>query len=87
MATANIDEYRGIGVYKEKGYIPYDLHDQYNNENWSLSKTLEYAFDDYCIAEMAKKMGKEDIAKQFYTRAANYKNVYNPATSFMHRAT
>ena len=83
VATANIDEYRGIGVYKEKGYIPYDLHDQYNNENWSLSKTLEYAFDDYCIAEMAKKMGKEDIAKQFYARAANYKNVYNPATSFM----
>ena len=83
VATANIDEYRGIGVHKKKGYIPYDLHDQYNNENWSLSKTLEYAFDDYCIAEMAKKMGKEDIAKQFYARAANYKNVYNPATSFM----
>lgn len=83
VATANIDEYRGIGVYKEKGYIPYDLHDQYNNENWSLSKTLEYAFGDYCIAEMAKKMGKEDIAKQFYARSQNYKNVYNPATSFM----
>lgn len=83
VATANLDHYRGIGLYKEKGYIPYNIKDEYNAENWSLSKTLEYAFDDYCIAEMAKKMGKTDIADQFYTRAGYYKNVYNPATSFM----
>ena len=83
VKTANIDEYRGIGVYKEKGYIPYDMHDPYNNDGWSLSKTLEYAFDDYCIAKMAEKMGKEDIAKDFYARSQNYRNVYNPATSFM----
>ena len=83
VATANLDHYRGIGVYKEKGYIPYDLHDQYNTENWSLSKTLEYAFDDYCIAAMAEKMGKKDIADTFYKRAENYKNVFNPVTSFM----
>lgn len=83
VKTANLDGYRGIGVYKEKGYIPYDMTDEYNAENWSLSKTLEYAFDDYCIAEMAKKMGKEDIAATFYARSQNYKNVFNPATSFM----
>lgn len=83
VATANLDHYRGIGLYKEKGYIPYNIKDEYNTENWSLSKTLEYTFDDFCIAEMAKKMGKEDIAKEFYTRAGYYKNVYNPATSFM----
>ena len=41
----------------------------------------EYNFDDYCIAEMAKKMGKQDIADEFYKRSQNYKNVYNPATS------
>lgn len=81
--TANIDEYRGIGVYKEKGYIPYDLTDPYNSENWSLSKTLEYAYDDYCIAKMAEKMGEKSIADTFYTRSQNYKNVYNPVTSFM----
>lgn len=83
VKTANIDEYRGIGVYKQKGYIPYDMHDPYNNDGWSLSKTLEYAFDDYCIAQMAEKMGKADIAKEFYARSRNYRNVYNPATSFM----
>ena len=83
VATANIDEYRGIGTYKQKGYIPYNVADKYNAENWSLSRTLEYAFDDYCIAEMAKKMGKTALADEFYKRSQNYRNVYNPATGFM----
>ena len=81
--TANLDSYRGIGLYKQLGYIPYNVTDEHNAENWSLSKTLEYAFDDYCIAEMAKKMNKQDIAEAFYQRAQNYKNVYNPTTTFM----
>ena len=83
VATANIDEYRGIGFYKEKGYIPYNVTDKYNSENWSLSRTLEYAFDDFCIAEMAAKMGKKDIADEFYARSQNYRNVYNPESTFM----
>lgn len=77
VATANIDDYRGIGLYKKYGYVPYNL------ENESLSKTLEYAFDDYCIARMAEKMGKTDVAKAFDARAGNYRNLYNPETSFM----
>ena len=80
VKTANIDEYRGIGVYKEKGYVPYDLKPY---ENWSLSKTLEYAFDDYCIARMAEKMGKAEVMKEFDERAGNYRNVFNPVTTFM----
>lgn len=83
VSTANIDSYRGIGQYKKLGYIPYNLTDSLSTENWSLSKTLEYAFDDYCIAEMAKKMGKKEIADEFYKRSQNYKNLYNPATTFM----
>ena len=83
VATANIDEYRGIGSYKTRGFIPFNVTDQYNSENWSLSRTLEYAFDDFCIAEMAKKMGKTDIANEFYKRSQNYRNVFNPATGFM----
>lgn len=83
ITTANIDEYRGIGSYKKNGYIPYDVVDPYNADNWSMSRTLEYAYDDHCIARMAEKMGKEDIAKQFYARAQNFKNVFNPTTGFM----
>lgn len=83
VKTANFDDYRQIGLYKNMGYIPYDVVDKYNSENWSLSKTLEYAFDDYCIALMAEKMGKEDLADNFYKRASNYRNVFNKSSSFM----
>lgn len=76
ITTANIDNYRGIGLYKKYGYIPCNMEEE------SLSKTLEYAFDDYCIAKMAEKMGKKNIADEFYKRSQNYRNLYNPATSF-----
>lgn len=82
IATANRDDYRGIGDYKKLGYVP-AYSDPKKWENWSLSKTLEYAYDDYCIAMMAQKMGKKEIADEFFKRAQNYRNVYNPATSFM----
>lgn len=83
VKTANIDDYREIGLYKKMGYIPYDVVDKYNSDNWSLSKTLEYAFDDYCIALMAEKLGKKELADSFYKRALNYRNVYNTNSSFM----
>lgn len=83
VATANIDSYRGIGAYKKLGYVPFDLPDGHNTEGWSLSKTLEYAFDDYCIARMAEKLGHRQLAQEFQARSRNYTNVYNPATSFM----
>nr|WP_289769375.1 GH92 family glycosyl hydrolase [Muribaculum intestinale] len=82
IATANLDSYRQIGDYKRLGYVPSPGHIE-GEENWSLSKTLEYAFDDYCIALMAEKMGRKDVADEFYRRSGNYVNVYNPATSFM----
>ncbi|MCD8194316.1 MAG: GH92 family glycosyl hydrolase [Tannerellaceae bacterium] len=77
VTTANIDDYRAIGLYKQLGYVPY------NKEEESVSKTLEYAFDDYCIALMAQKMGKTDIADEFFKRSRFFENVYNPETSFM----
>ena len=83
VATANLDDYRGIGAYKKLGYVPCNLKDPYNADDWSLSKTLEYAYDDYCIARMAEKMGRKDVADEFYKRSQNYRNVYNPQTGFM----
>lgn len=70
IATANKDDYRGIGDYKKLGYVT-------DTEHWNVSKTLEYAYDDFCIAEMAAKMGKKDIADEFYKRSQNYRNTYN----------
>ena len=77
VTTANRDDYRSIGFYKEKGYVACD------QENWSMSKTMEYAYDDYCIARMAEAMGEKEIADELYRRSQNYRNVFNPETSFM----
>ena len=78
VATACLDSYRGIGWYRRLGYVPCDA-----DGNWSLSRTLEYAFDDYCIARMAERMGRGDVADEFYGRSANYRHLFNPATSFL----
>ena len=83
VATANCDEYRGIGFYKKNGYVPYDVTDPYNADNWAMSRTLEYAYDDYCIARMAETMGRDSIAGTFYKRSENWRNQYNPNTTFM----
>lgn len=82
VASANRDDYHGIGEYKSMGYVP-AYSDPKLWKSWSMSKTLEYAYDDYCIARMAEKMGKADIAQEFYKRSENYRNVFNPATTFM----
>jgi predicted alpha-1,2-mannosidase len=76
VETANKDDYRGIGLYKKYGYIPYD------KEGESLSKTLEYAFDDWCIAQMAKYLNRDSLFEVFSARADNYKNLYNSKNRF-----
>ena len=83
VKTANLDNYRDLGEYKTKGYISMDSDEQPGSVHGSLSRTLEYAYDDFCIAEMAQKMGKTALAKEFYQRAQNYRNLYNPATGFL----
>jgi len=68
----------GVNYYNKLGYIPYDVG---INEN--AARTLEYAFADFNIAKMAEKLGKSDIAKQFYKQSMNYKNVFDPSTNLM----
>lgn len=75
--TAMNPDYDSVKEYAEIGYVPFD------HENESVSKTLEYAFDDYCIAQMAKKLGKEDDYKYFMKRAMAYKNIFDPASKLM----
>lgn len=82
IASANRDDYHGIGEYKRLGYVP-AYSDSTKWKSWSMSKTMEYAYDDYCIARMAEKMGKKEIAAEYDRRSLNYRNVFNPATGFM----
>jgi predicted alpha-1,2-mannosidase len=74
--SANQD-HLGLKYYKTKGYIPAD------KEGESVSKTLEYAFDDWCIAMMAQSLDKQADYKTFLVRAQNYKNIYDRITGFM----
>ncbi|HBS86164.1 MAG TPA: sugar hydrolase [Bacteroidales bacterium] len=76
LASANYGEYGGLKHYIKFGYMPADL------ENESVSKTLEYAYDDWCIAQMAKSMDKKEY-HTFLQRAVSYKNIFDPVTKFM----
>lgn len=67
----------GIGAYRTYGYVPA------SEEPESVSKTLEYAYDDWCIATMAKDMGQQQVYKDFIRRAQAYKNVFDKKTGFM----
>lgn len=78
VRTARLDDYRSIRLYRKYGYVPCDL-----DTTWSLSKTLEYAYDDYCIARLARHLGKDSIYSEFSQRSQNYRNVFNPVTGFM----
>ena len=72
--TAMNPDYDGVAAYAKLGWVPCD------QENESVSKTLEYAFDDYCIAQMAKALGKRSDYDYFMKRAGSYKNVFDPST-------
>ncbi|MBC2843527.1 GH92 family glycosyl hydrolase [Winogradskyella flava] len=67
----------GLEAYKTYGFIPVD------EESESVSKTLEYAYDDWTISQMAKEMGKFEDYKTYIQRAQYYKNTFDPKTKFM----
>ncbi|MGP1476411.1 MAG: GH92 family glycosyl hydrolase [Phocaeicola sp.] len=69
----------GYQYYNELGYIPYNVG---INEN--VARTLEYAYDDWCIYQMGKKLGRPESEIAVYKqRAFNYKNVYDPTHKLM----
>lgn len=76
IATATKDEL-GKKHYIAKGYMAS------NEEHESVSKNLEYAYDDWCIAQFAKALGKDDIYAEYLKRAQSYKNIFDPETRFM----
>ncbi len=68
----------GHEYYNTLGYVPYDVG---INEN--AARTLEYAYDDWCIAQVAKKLGKADDAAMLEKASKNYKNLFDPETRLM----
>jgi predicted alpha-1,2-mannosidase len=71
----------GLDAYMSHGYIGSE------EERESVSRTLEYAYDDWCIAEMARLLGRKEDYKRYIARAQFYKNVFDPASGFMRPRT
>ena len=65
-------------IYDEYGYYPFDLI-----KDEAVSRTLEGAYDDYCAAQLARKLGKEEDYRFFMKRANYYKNLFDPESRLM----
>ena len=74
--SSNMD-HLGLDAYRKNGFIPGDAEPE------SVSKTLEYCYDDWCIAQMAKSLGNNPDYKEYNNRAQFYKNLFDPSTGFM----
>ncbi len=77
MVESAMGDHEGLDSYRSQGYIPFE------KQNESVSITLEYAYDDWCIAVLADSLNQNEIANTFYQRSKNYINVYNPDVGFM----
>lgn len=77
VETANKRDYEGIGQYIDSGYIPAEKN------GTSVSNTLEYAYDDWAISQLAKHLGETEIYNQFIKRSTNWKNNFDKTIGFM----
>ncbi len=75
--SAELRQHRGLGAYIDHGFISME------DERESVSKVLEYAYDDWCIAEVARMLGKTTDYERYYARAQSYKNMFDSASGFM----
>jgi predicted alpha-1,2-mannosidase len=76
--SGNFEGRGGLEDYIRLGYVPAD-----NGVEESVSRTLEYAYDDFCVAAMARALGKADDERMFTARSKNYRNVFDASTGFM----
>ena len=77
MKKSAYQKIRGTPAYIQYGYVPQDKH------GWSVTMTLEYAFDDWCIAQVAKKLNQISDYTIFMQRAQSYKALFDSTTGFM----
>jgi len=74
---AFVDDYRGLSWYRSMGFIPADLEEE------SVSKTLEYDYDDWAVAHVANKLGDRDNAKLLLERSRNYRHYWDAGSGFL----
>ncbi len=90
MAKAGYEHYTSTGGgmrhYTEKGYIPFPLpveESSYGNHRRGPGQTLEYAYQDFTLAQLAKALGKDDDYRYYLNRSQNYHNVFDTQSGFM----
>ncbi len=76
VTTARQKFYGGLDAYIASGYVPDE------KSSSSVSMTLEYAYDDWCIAQLAKKLNRNDIYNEFIKRSENWKNVFDTSIGY-----
>lgn len=77
IATSSNRSYDGLNYYLDKGYIPIDKN------GTGVSTTLEYAFDDWSLAQAAKKLNRMDVYNEYMKRSENFKNVWDSSVDYM----
>ena len=77
MKNTMMQDDRGLIYYKKYGFIPYSLLDE------SVTITLEYAYDDWCVAQMARALGKEADYQYFLNRSKAYQQLFDKKSGFM----
>ena len=77
MKHSAMQDHQGLMHYKKLGFIPMEA------ESNSVSRTVEYAYDDWCIAMMAKGLGNQDEYARFTARSQFYRNLFDPSVGFM----
>jgi predicted alpha-1,2-mannosidase len=80
VTTATRSEHEGLGDYMKLGYVP--GQEKYKPSE-GASKTLAYAYDDWCIAQVARAVGNDEIHQQFLKRSQNYRNVFDTETGYV----
>ncbi|KAJ8474821.1 hypothetical protein ONZ51_g6967 [Trametes cubensis] len=73
---------RQVNIWKSLGYIPSDVWERSGTNSKQVSRTLEYAFDDFSISQVAKILGRTGDAKKYAQRSENFANVWNPNITF-----
>jgi predicted alpha-1,2-mannosidase len=77
MKTTMMQDERGLEFYKKFGYVPFNLLDE------SVTITLEYAYNDWCVAQIAKALGRDDDYNYFLNRSKAYEHLFDAETGFM----
>ncbi len=76
VSTSNVKYYDQIGDYRRLGYVPLE------KSQVSASETLEYAYDDWSIYQLAQKSENKALAEEYKSKSLNYKNIFDPSIGF-----